>query len=344
MKNLIQQQNALATAVFITAAVGSSGAYAFGSLGANVDQFCSNSGDPLKAEFQPQVENNCTACHDDGSGGSGAGKTAYRNGNLEFFCPPAPVTPTPPVCTDADGDGFNAEGGMCGPLDMDDTNPAVFPGAPEICTDGIDNDGNGLVDKADPNAINCPTQCTDMDGDTYSIEGGSCGPIDCNDNDAAINPGAEENCSDGIDNNCNGKLDAADPNAVGCPVICTDNDGDGYSVEGGVCGAMDCNDSDPNLNPGAMEICGDGIDNNCDARIDAADSTCQAMGNDDVLKDKQDKARQKFEACKSEYKQSRRMLEQDHEVEEHDEDDDDERMEMKIRKHKGNRRHERDDD
>lgn len=343
MKELMQRRNAMAAAVLITTAVGSSGAFAFGSQGIAVDQFCANSGNTLKAEFMPQVEDNCTACHDNGpGGGSGAGKTARKNGNFEFFCPPA----TPPqTCTDADGDGFNAEGGMCGPKDLDDTNAAVFPGAPEICTDGVDNDGNGLVDKADPNAINCPTQCTDMDGDTYSIEGRSCGPIDCNDNDASINPGAEESCSDGIDHNCNGKVDAADPNAVGCPVMCTDNDGDGYSIEGGVCGAMDCNDSDPNLNPGAMEICGDGIDNNCDARIDAADSTCQAMDNDDALKDKHDRARQKSETCEAEYEQFKKEFKLDRIKAKHNDDDDrDEDADKKSRKHKRNRRHKKDDD
>ena len=35
-----------------------------------------------------------------------------------------------------------------------------------------------------------------------------------------------------------------------------DHDGDGYSAE------LDCNDNDPEVNPGAIEVC-DGIDNNC---------------------------------------------------------------------------------
>lgn len=48
---------------------------------------------------------------------------------------------------------------------------------------------------------------------------------------------------------------------------CTDNDDDGYAVEGGECGPIDCNDSDPTVNPGATEVC-DGVDNNCDGQID----------------------------------------------------------------------------
>ena len=42
-----------------------------------------------------------------------------------------------------------------------------------------------------------------------------------------------------------------------------DNDGDGYTVCGG-----DCNDSDGSVYPSAVEVCGDGIDNNCNGAVD----------------------------------------------------------------------------
>ena len=45
--------------------------------------------------------------------------------------------------------------------------------------------------------------------------------------------------------------------------ICTDNDGDGYAVEGEVCGPSDCNDLDVRIKPFAVEVCGDFIDNDC---------------------------------------------------------------------------------
>ena len=46
---------------------------------------------------------------------------------------------------------------------------------------------------------------------------------------------------------------------------CTDGDRDGFAAEGGVCGAADCNDANPNVNPGAIEIPGNGVDDDCNA-------------------------------------------------------------------------------
>jgi len=47
---------------------------------------------------------------------------------------------------------------------------------------------------------------------------------------------------------------------IGSPP-CPDADGDGYAD--GECGGTDCDDSDPLIHPGAIDNCGDGIDQNC---------------------------------------------------------------------------------
>jgi len=63
------------------------------------------------------------------------------------------------------------------------------------------------------------------------------------------------------------------------PPACNDTDKDGYGNPGNSSCAnsgTDCNDSDASINPGAVEICTDGIDNDCDGNIDSADSNCPA--------------------------------------------------------------------
>ncbi len=64
---------------------------------------------------------------------------------------------------------------------------------------------------------------------------------------------------------------------------CNDSDGDGYGNPGSAsCPAgpqTDCNDNNPNINPGVTEaggLCNDFLDNDCDGLTDAADPGCQA--------------------------------------------------------------------
>lgn len=49
----------------------------------------------------------------------------------------------------------------------------------------------------------------------------------------------------------------------------TDVDGDNFSSE-----CSDCNDNNASINPNVPEICNDNIDNNCNGKIDCADSSC----------------------------------------------------------------------
>ena len=157
------------------------------------------------------------------------------------------------ACTDFDQDNYAIDGRACGAIDCDDTNPFINPASAEICENGIDDDCDGLVDLEDP------VCCTDADGDAFAIEGGACGLVDCDDDNPFVNPGTAEVCDNGLDDNCNGFIDTDD--SV-CP-ICTDSDGDGFAIEGGACGLVDCDDNDPFINPAATEVCDNGSDDDC---------------------------------------------------------------------------------
>ena len=175
---------------------------------------------------------------DDGSGDDGSGSGHWVNfGGQQVWVPDR--NSGDDGSGDDDMDGFTGSQGDC-----DDTNPDIYPGAEEICGDGIDQDCDG-------SDVACGTDSNDVDndGDGYTENQG-----DCQDWNERINPGAEEICGDGIDQDCDGSdlACAPDPNDI-------DNDGDGYTKNQG-----DCHDWNNTIYPGAEEICGDGIDQDCD--------------------------------------------------------------------------------
>ena len=52
-----------------------------------------------------------------------------------------------------------------------------------------------------------------------------------------------------------------------------DTDRDGYTINEG-----DCDDGDPDINPGVRENCEDEIDNDCDTTVDMEDPQCTPCG------------------------------------------------------------------
>ena len=143
------------------------------------------------------------------------------------------------------------------------------------CSGATESLLNTLVD-CDDNAsdtfpgsanLDSATACMkDSDGDGYgdiNITGSVVVGSDCNDGNALISPAAIEVCDGGVDNDCDGLLDDADPsvNTSSLPLYYLDDDGDGFGDEtdsgvyscsapvGYVVNNTDCNDSDDFYNP-----------------------------------------------------------------------------------------------
>lgn len=119
-----------------------------------------------------------------------------------------------------------------------------------------------------------PTWYLDVDGDGYYVSSiQSC-----------TNPGEGYKTTGNVLGDCNDN----DVNVWQSATLYIDADGDGYDagVETICYGAdiptgyslttngTDCNDDDLSINPGAIEICGNGIDDNCDGQIDEGCGIC----------------------------------------------------------------------
>ncbi|CAN5888676.1 hypothetical protein BH11MYX2_BH11MYX2_16350 [soil metagenome] len=107
----------------------------------------------------------------------------------------------------------------------------------------------------------------DADGKRPGIAGGDCD--DRSAHAAAVHPGATEVVGNFYDDDCDG---LADEDASNNPSTSTqDMDGDGVTIAQG-----DCDDTNAAVKKGAAEICGDGLDNDCDG---VADRSVDQAGN-----------------------------------------------------------------
>ncbi len=240
-----------------------------------------------------------------------AGKTCINNGDGSFcITDPCPDNDSDGICNsidncisignanqndldndgigdacdqDADSDGFNTQ---LSPIDCNNFNRNIFPGAAEICDNGIDEDCSGQD-------LACPPGCIDLDRDGYGqncplgpdcddnpsdnilntddvfFQGCPENPSDCTADTSAcaicIHPTTAELC-DGIDNNC---VNGIDENLVrACSQVFVGQCGIGQQTcTNGVWQGcpLPITESLSNPNP---SVCTDNLDNDCDNIID----------------------------------------------------------------------------
>jgi len=149
----------------------------------------------------------------------------------EDFCPDTPDALNNDSDSDGSGDVCDDDDDNDGVLDVNDCEPRnrfIYPGAPEDCNDGIDNNCDGQIDEG------ARDWYRDADGDGYgdpaNVASDCTAPAgyvanadDCDDTRAAVHPGANGPCNDGRDNDCEGIVDNEHP------VWGRDADADGFT-------------------------------------------------------------------------------------------------------------------
>ncbi len=246
--------------------------------------------DDTSADIHPGADETCNELDDDcdGSVDEGVQTTFYEDADSDGFGNP-----------DADTDACSApDGYVSNPDDCDDTDANTFPNATETC-DERDNDCDGSIDEgvqttffldADSDGFGNPDKttlaCSAPDG--YVSDN-----TDCRDTNDLINPAQQESCN-GLDDDCDGSIDEgvlrtfyldADDDRFGDP---NSPDETCAPAPGYVSDNTDCDDTNPNIHPGAAETCNE-LDDDCDGSIDEGvqstfflDSDGDGYGNPDV--------------------------------------------------------------
>ena len=145
-------------------------------------------------------------------------------------------------------------------------------GTEDSCTDGVDDDGDGWVDCADPDcwlALACAEDCDD------GIDNDEDGLVDCNDPICTDDLVCAEDCSDGVDNDADSLVDCGDPDcsrSAFCPEDCANGVDDNADL------AVDCDDVGCACAPEEdANACTNGRDDDLDRLTDCDDPDCEDL-------------------------------------------------------------------
>ncbi len=199
---------------------------------------------PFDEQFGPQN----TSVGDDGGTGAITSASATVDPSASSGLPP-----------EATSDGMDSTGGATG------ADEGCLPGS-EVCN-GLDDDCNGEIDESDP----------EEGGDCQTGESGVCGTgiLECQGEAGlvcvATEVAAAETCN-GLDDDCNGMVDDGNPGGgaacqTGMSGICA------AGTQACTGGSVACV---PDQMAAAAEICGNGLDDDCNGTADdACGLTCQ---------------------------------------------------------------------
>jgi len=198
-------------------------------------------------------------------------EVCYRNNDGDGYRTNSTVASSDTDCRDA-GEARSSVPG----IDCNDSNARIYPGAPEITANGVDESCDGREvcyrnSDGDGYRTNATFTSSDADCSDSGEALASVPTLDCDDSDPATYPGATEIIADGKDQTCDGR-----------EVCFVNADGDGYRITSTVTSSdadcsdsgealssvptLDCDDSDPATYPGATEVVGDAKDQSCDGR------------------------------------------------------------------------------